>query len=449
MTTDLPMRRTFPASNKFFCVEAVLALGLLVGTTCARGQAIPAAEASPISTGFSIPTVGGSLRYAVSASESLDWGYYTQSGVASGTNLSGDLAYLSESKFHPFSMVLSGGRTLGLNGEPSYGFASLALSQVFNVKRWNFVIADSVSYLPNTATGGISGVPGLGDLGVSPVQVGTSAGQGILTNYSPEVNNTATASVQRQLTSRTAINASGSYSILRFVNGVGSSGGFGLQSDTVTGSAGFTHRLSARNTYGGNYAYSRTIFVRNHFQGIPTPNFESHTASFTYSHQFNRRLELDLAAGPEWVKLNSSNSTGLSAYADASLGYSTLLGHMGLSYVRSTNSGWGVVAGALSDAVTFHASRLYGRVWEASANASWTHTVGLPTPNTPTYDLQTEVAGFQLSRALARSLSGYVSYIAENQSHASTNGTTDLFNGLNHVIGFGVTYSPMPRRFGR
>lgn len=448
MINGLPMRRISSASSTLF-YAILFALALLGWTTAALGQAIPAAEASPISTGFSIPTIGGSLRYAVSASESLDWGYYSQSGIAAGTNLSGDLAYVSQSKYHPFSMVLAGGRTWGTHGEPSYEFANLALSQVFNAKRWNFVIADGVSYVPNTATFGISGVPGLGDLGVSPIQVGPDTGQGLLTNYSPQVGNTASASVGRQITSKTAINASGSYSILRFLNGTNSNGSFGLENDASTGSAGFSHRVSARNSYGANYAYSSVIFKMNHSVLIPASNFASQTATFTYSHQFNRRWALNLAAGPEWVKLNSNPSTGLTAYADASVDYATEFGHMGLSYVRSTNAGWGVVGGAVSDSVVFNASRIYSRVWQASANIAWTHTSGLPAPNVVAFDFQTEVAGFQVSRAIGRSLSGYASYIVENQSHTSTNGTIDLFSGLNNVLGFGVTYSPTPRRFGR
>jgi hypothetical protein len=53
------------------------------------GQALPAAEAAPISTGFALPRAAGTLNYAVSASESLSWGYYGNQGAAAGTNLSG------------------------------------------------------------------------------------------------------------------------------------------------------------------------------------------------------------------------------------------------------------------------------------------------------------------------------------------------------------------------
>ena len=60
------------------------------------GQALPAAEASPISTGFELPTTAGTLNYAVSVGETLNWGYYTGSGAVDATNLSGDLGYISE-----------------------------------------------------------------------------------------------------------------------------------------------------------------------------------------------------------------------------------------------------------------------------------------------------------------------------------------------------------------
>ena len=103
-------------------------------------QALPAAEASPISTGFALPTTLGSLQYAVSASQSLIWGYYGNSGVGAATNLTGDIAYLSDSKKDPFSLVFSGGHSFSESGQGSYNFLNLGFSQVANVGRWNFVL---------------------------------------------------------------------------------------------------------------------------------------------------------------------------------------------------------------------------------------------------------------------------------------------------------------------
>ena len=138
----------------------LLLLALLFVTVAPSmlGQALPAAEAAPISTGFALPRAAGTLNYAVSASESLSWGYYGNQGAASGTNLSGDLGYISNSKLHPFSAVFSGGHSWSTSGQPSYSFLNLAMSQVLSLKRWSIVVSDSVSYLPGTPTTGLSGI---------------------------------------------------------------------------------------------------------------------------------------------------------------------------------------------------------------------------------------------------------------------------------------------------
>ena len=179
------------------------------------GQALPAAEAAPISTGFALPRAAGTLNYAVSASEGLSWGLYGNQGAASGTSLTGDLGYISNSKLYPFSAVFSGGHSWSTtgSGQPSYSFLNLGMSQVLNVKKWSIVVSDGANYIPATPTTGLSGVPGVGDLGVSPVQVGADTGQGILTNYSSRVNDTVTGGVQRPLTGKTSFSASGSYGI--------------------------------------------------------------------------------------------------------------------------------------------------------------------------------------------------------------------------------------------
>jgi hypothetical protein len=118
-----------------------LALILTIVVPAGFGQALPAAEASPISTGFALPLTAGSLQYAVSTSESLIWGYYGNSGAAATTNVSGDAAYISNSKRDPFSMIFAGGHSWSNTSQPSYSFFSLSLSQVISFGRWNFVVS--------------------------------------------------------------------------------------------------------------------------------------------------------------------------------------------------------------------------------------------------------------------------------------------------------------------
>ena len=92
---------------------AALCATAVCGT--AFGQATPTASASTPYSQFALPDVGGELRYALTASESLVSGYNGDSGngVNSYTSLSGDLAYVSHNPNHQFSAVYAGGYTFG------------------------------------------------------------------------------------------------------------------------------------------------------------------------------------------------------------------------------------------------------------------------------------------------------------------------------------------------
>jgi hypothetical protein len=407
----------------------------------ALGQAIPAAEAAPISTGFTLPRAAGSLQYAVSAGESLTWGYYGNAGAATSTNLIGDVAYISSAKRDSFSMVFSGGHGWTTSGEPSYSFLNLALSQVIQAGRWNIIVADSVNYLPETFSTGLSGIPGAGDLGVSPVDIGEDTGQGVLTNYSTRVTNSSTASVLRDLTGKTSLSASGTYSELRFI---GNSSGFGLDSDQEAGSGGITHRVSARNSFGANYSYSNFVY-----NGSGEPGFTSQTASGLYTHQFTRKFGMNASVGPQWTEIGSSGTQAVTLFADVAANFTGRFSNISIAYVRSNNSGYGVTVGALSDSVVGIARRSFARVWSAAITGSYTRTASLPSASGVPFTFDTTVGGVQVSRALARSLSAYASFTLENQTNRNAGSAVDLFNGLSKVVAFGMTYSPTAYRFGR
>jgi hypothetical protein len=422
---------------------------LLAAIPRARAQALPAAEASPISTGFSLPHAAGSLQYAISASESIASNNYGNSGTSSYTNLNGDLAFITNSQSDPFSMVFSGGRSWTSSNQSSYSFFNFAMSQVVNLRRWNFVLSDSVSYLPGTASSGLSGVPGVGDLGAGSVTTSTDTGQGVLTGYSTRVSNSSSLSIQRQLTGKTSLFAAGSYSLTRFLgDSTNSANSPGLDSDGETVSLGLSHRIDARNTIGSGYGFSRSNYTGNNY-GVPEPGFTSQTATAQYSHQFTRKLGFSASAGPQWTSLNSAgSSSSLSLFADVAASYAGQFSHAALSYTRSTNSGFGVVGGSLSDSINFTTGRTFNRVWLCSANAAYTRTENLPSVATVPFTFHTEVAGGQVSRALARSLSLYASYTVENQSNQGAAAAIDLFSGLSQVVGFGLTFSPSAIHLG-
>jgi hypothetical protein len=416
-------------------VALLLAMPLLSISRPAFGQALPTAEAAPISTGFELPRTNGTLTYSIGANESISSGYYG-SGVFASTGVNGNVAYISPSKLDPFSMVFSGGSYWATSGQPNTFYLNLGLSQVLALGRWNFVASDSVNYLPQTPSIGLSGIPGTGDLGVPPVQVGDNSGQGVLTGNASRVNNTAALSASRGLTGKTSIQFSGSYSVLRFL---GSSSNEGLDSDGGSGSVGISHRINARNSYSGNYAYSEFSYGSNQ------PGFASQTASASYSHQFSRKLSMNVSAGPQWSKGTGSQntSTSTSLYASASLNYSAQFSNFVLGYSRGVNSGFGVTAGAYADSVHFGASRNFARVWNGAVSASYTRTTSLASSGTTSsFAPQTSVVGGQISRAIVKTLSTYASYTLENQATQSSTGAVNLFSGLFQVVGFGITYSP-------
>src|SRR6202789_1702207 len=203
--------------------------------------------------GFSLPTTEGTLTSALSGTESFLTGQ-GESGLDHTTVLSGDLAYLSTSVNKPFSIVYSGGYLLtSTPGTPeSTTFQNLALSQVITTKNWNFVIDDGVSYLPQSPTTGLSGIPGVGDIGVTPVTIGDEPSQSILTSYESRVSNGFNAGATRKLDGDWSLNGSGSYQILRFL------GNQGIDTPSGSGSAGTSYRIDARSSASASLTYSYT-----------------------------------------------------------------------------------------------------------------------------------------------------------------------------------------------
>jgi hypothetical protein len=422
----------------------------------AEAQALPAAEASPVSTGFSLPTASGSLTYALSGSESLNWGFFSNSAFTQSTNVSGDLGYISNSKHDPFSAVLTGGRAFGTGGQPSYNFVGAGLSQVIAVKHWNYVLSDNVSYLPQTPAVGFAGLPGLGDIGISPVLLGViptstiaTPAQGVLTNYEQRVENTASGSFTRDFTAKTSLRGSGAYSISRFVDNSPQQNS-GVDYDVVSGGGGIFHAYTRRTTVGGNFEYSDFTYVASS-RGIPTPEIKTQTATVVFQHQYTRKFSLDAAGGPQWTTIDlGSPSTSISAFANVTAAYKGEVTQQTLNFVRTTNAGYGVIGGGLSTSVGYTANRKFGGgLWAGGLSASYTDTKSLPSALLPSVQFHTGIIGAQVSRALPHSLSGFASYSLQSQTnHGAFLTLLNAFSGQYQTLAFGITYSPMPIHFG-
>jgi hypothetical protein len=224
--------------------------------TLARGQDIPAVTSTAPLQGFQFPTIGGNLSYGLSGSERFRSGEYGTGDNIWSTTVSGNVGYLSVSEARPFTLQYSGGYIYSSNGSEASFFQNLHMSQSFITETWSVSVNDALSYLPDAASSGVSGVPGVGDVGVIPPPGGTDTSQDILSDSSARVTNSTNGSIQKQLTGSTSVSVTGLFSILRFTGAGG-----GIDSDDFSGQAGLNHRIDARTNVNGSYSYTRFLYA--------------------------------------------------------------------------------------------------------------------------------------------------------------------------------------------
>lgn len=438
------------------CFTRTLALSLLALAAAAAGaQASAPATASTVSNtmptpnfGFALPSRLGTLSYAVSASELVETGY-RHGSTGTSTVGSGDLAYLSNSERNPFSAVISAGYIVNASGSgaSSSGFANLAASQVLRTRSWVFVASDAVSYLPQSPTTGLSGIPGVGDIGGLPVQTGLGPNQSILTVAGTRVSNGLSGSATWQLTSKTDLQGSASWQLFRFVGDAPP----GFNTNGYAASFGPDHRIDARDSVSAVAFYSRQEYPD--FSGA---RVETEGVNLGFTRAWTRALSTSVSAGPmsthgqTFVRIPASVNVGVTA----SLSYAGRLNGLNVGYTRAVNGGSGVIFGAISDTVAAGFSHPFSREWLFGVNGSYSRSVALAPILGALPKTNTEYGGAQLSRRLTESLSVYASYTAVEQSASGFSGLSQLlgfaqpFNGFNNIGSVGITFAPPPLNRG-
>ncbi len=435
---------------------SVVIIGAVLGFSgLARGQAAPAASVSGpgFNPGPSLPAIDGTFSYAVSVSEGIQSGYFGNSGVTYSTNLAGNAEYVSPSLVHPFSMLYSGGTQFS-----SYSTANVQVYQNFTISQgwvghgWAFGLSDSVSFLPQSPTTGLSGIPGVGDLGLQPIPDPNAPSQLVLTNYGKRVSNTVNGSIERQLNGRTSISGSANYGILRFIGDTGSSSSTdnGLDSTEIGGNVGLNRRLDPRSGVSVSGYYSDFSYSGN------LTSFHSTGVSLSYNRQLTKSLSMVASAGPQFVGgfeaypvektvISVAVPSSVDMAANASLNYTHRQLSMVVAYNRGINEGSGLQTGAFSDSVTAGVQRTVRRDWSTSLTASYSRTTALAVPGTT----QTVYGGVQVSRRLGRSTSLFLSYTAVDQLTAAALAGSNAFSGFSQGGSIGVTFSPRGTRLGQ
>jgi len=410
-------------------------------------QAAPSVVVPPIQTGPSLgaPQLGGTFNYSLGASETVLVGSNGNNGTTSSTNLIGTASLITASERHPTSLLYSGGYLFSnTSGQPSGTFQNLGISQVFMTRKWTLVASDFVSYLPSSPTTGFSGVAGVGDIGTIPVNpIGS---QSVLSYYSRRVMNTVSGSAEYRFTGSTSIEASGLYTIQRFI------GSIGIDNSQASATVGVQHRLDARNSVGVNYVFSRFNYGTSPLFSQPNLSFNSHGVNATFERALNRRFSMNLSAGPQWTNSSSSDRSfpsRLNVSIGTAVNYRGERTQANLGYYRGVNAGSGVLLGASTDNVGIAVQRQLDRNWSGSVSGNYAHTSGLLVSAVPQPSTDSFYGGLQLSRRLGRNFSTYLSYTALTQSISSVAGTLNAYNGVTHVIGIGINFAPSSIHIGR
>lgn len=439
-------------------VRFAVAVLLLTVSSVSQGQAVPSGGQSmaPVNSGINLNPLDGVLHYALSASEIVQLGYYGSGEVTQSTALSGDVAYNAKSEVLPFSLLLAGGVLLGnQSGQGTTTFWNVAASQGLITKHWVFNISDTFSFLPQSPTSGLSGIPGVGDQGAIPVQgPGEGPAGGILSDAGNRYTNAITGSVERQISHNTSISGNGSWSVLNFLNNEGNSGAYNYSD--FTGTAAVNRRIDARSSASLDAVYSTFSYTQNGNSFVP-PDFQTKGINVSYQRLLTHAFSVSLSAGPQWISSSDSAliPSRLNAAVTASLSYSRGLTNASVSYSHGANGGSGILPGATSDSVSAFLGHTYGRNWVASVNISYSHTAGLTelTTGSSTASINeiynTVYGGGQVTRRINAHFSAFASYTAQNQTNNFSVPSQNALNGTAQTFGIGISYTPRSTRLGQ
>ncbi len=411
-----------------------MAILLLTVSAASRAQLAPATP-GPASDGESsgLP-VSGMLHYDLRYAQTAEFGGSQDGQQRSIT--SGGASYAYTGKRLPFSMQYGGGYGRTWAGPPSVGnvFQHLSLSQGMVGRTWNLTASDNVSYTFETPTTGFSGVPGIGEP-IGGQGTTTPPDQTILTVNTRSIDNMTTIGFGHRLDSATTLNLGGSSGQMRYIDNDGQN------IDTWMADAGVTRRLSARNSFSGQYSFSRFSYVGS----IQVANAaqisysQANTVQFSLSRQWNPHLVTSASVGPQWISSSNSailpSSARISANASASDTFR--FGTASLMYSHGTTGGSGYMLGAESDIAMASFERSFGKNLTIGVTGSYRRTAGLSKSGTTSG----EYGGAQATRKLGRYFNVFASYTAADQSSSLLN-APNVLNTLSQTISFGIGYSP-------
>lgn len=328
-------------------------------------------------------------------------------------------------------------------------FQEFGFTDKYTAARWNVLIGDHISYLPQASLG-FGGIGFAGALGGQSLGLGGGIGlnsayipgQSILTSQAGTTTNTAIAQAQYNFTPRTSLTAVGSFGVVHYSQAGLSSGNDGIFS------LSYDHYVTSYDTLSLSYSFSALRFNG----GLVAIN--SNLLRVGYGHRVTNRLTMTLLGGPELTQSAITGISGVRNYlswtAQATLGYQVERGSLSAHYLHYVSPGSGVFNGAITDNVDVNMSRELSRTWNASLGGGYARNTPLGTfsinrnfsnPGSFGY----EFGMFRVDRTFSHFARGFFVYNLQREESGMA-----LIPGSNgrviirHIFGVGFELHPRP-----
>jgi len=352
----------------------------------------------------------GNIAMSNSLSPAVNTGWNTTSFVT------GDVSLLEAWGHSLLSANYSGGGFFSTDPTQGDGeYHQLSTAYEIDKRRWQVLLVDQFSYLPQTAFGfgGPSGLafPGvMGALAVPLPGLETTflPSQTVLTAIGPRYSDASALQVTYALSPRSSFTLAGVYGILRF------SDPGNVDSDSELINVGYNYALSRNDSVGLIYR-----FAAYHFPGSAQA-VGDHTAQIAYGKKVTGRVALKLAGGPEVITFRvpiGGTTQKITGSGSATLTYAFVRSSFGLGYSHDISGGSGVFTGSTIDQANASFNRKLTPVWAGSVSFGYAKTRPIVSPTgviSPVYDAW--LAGAGLSRPLGRTSFLSLAYQAQIQN---------------------------------
>jgi hypothetical protein len=338
-------------------------------------------------------------------------------------------------------------------------YQRLGISQQFSWRRVTLLLADSMTYLPESpfGGGGIGGISsglfgglgfggigtglggnlgGFGGLNGGGLGPGILPGQSILSGTGRRISNAALGQLQYMISPRSSVTFNGAYGMLHFLDS-----GF-VDSNNYRFSTGYNYKLNAADTIGVFYAVN---LMR--FSGV-TQSANFHNVQLAYGRRLTGRLAMRISGGPQFGQFTNpvaGSTSRISWTAQSSLLYNLRNTTLGLNYSHSASSGSGVLVGSDADRVDGTIGRQLTRMWNGGLVFGYAHNKSIQQLNTSAFsrNVNTWHAGFNLQRPLSRQANLTFTYNLTGQSANNPTGCVGLACGrlpLRHQFALGISW---------